>query len=214
MVNRGRANRGSLNALVERMVILWWCVNGIIGGIMTEIWKPVRDSKYFMVSNLGRVKTLEGSWMRSDGKPYHMKEVIRKPAISNCGYEMLYLGCDIRKRCLVHRLVLEAFNPVDHMQDLQVNHIDGNKQNNVLSNLEWATREDNMQHAIKSGLWVPMYARGDDNPNLKIRDEEVKQIRDLLSKRTMTQHEIALKFGVSDTVVSDIKRNKKRFANM
>ena len=59
-----------------------------------------------------------------------------------------------------------------------------------------------------------MYARGDDNPNLKIRDEEVKQIRDLLSKRTMTQHEIALKFGVSDTVVSDIKRNKKRFANM
>ena len=63
----------------------------------------------------------------------------------------LYKG-NIRTKHKVHRLVLEAFMPVPDSDALDVNHIDGNKKNNNLSNLEWCTRRDNLVHAVNSGL--------------------------------------------------------------
>ena len=55
-------------------------------------------------------------------------------------------------RYSVHRLVLENFKPVENMENLQVNHIDGNKKNNNLTNLEWTTSEENIRHAIDNNL--------------------------------------------------------------
>lgn len=52
----------------------------------------------------------------------------------------------------VHRLVLQKFLPIESDIDMQVNHIDGNKENNNLSNLEWVTYEDNMIHAHQNNL--------------------------------------------------------------
>lgn len=52
----------------------------------------------------------------------------------------------------IHRLMLENFNPVENMEELQVNHIDGNKLNNHLNNLEWTTPHENVQHAFDIGL--------------------------------------------------------------
>ncbi len=59
---------------------------------------------------------------------------------------------DGRHTYSVHRLILENFNPVKNMDKLQVNHIDGNKQNNSLSNLEWVTCSENIEHAYQIGL--------------------------------------------------------------
>lgn len=57
-----------------------------------------------------------------------------------------------RHRYSVHRLILENFKPVENMDKMQVNHIDGNKWNNKLSNLEWVTCSENNKHAHKIGL--------------------------------------------------------------
>lgn len=57
-----------------------------------------------------------------------------------------------KKRCYAHRLVAEAYLPKDDVNKNQVNHIDGNKLNNAINNLEWVSQSENQQHAIKNGL--------------------------------------------------------------
>ena len=73
-------------------------------------------------------------------------------------------------RYSVHRLVLENFNPIDNMENLQVNHIDGNKLNNNLSNLEWVTCKENINHAVQNNL------RAKINGSAKLTEEQVIEI--------------------------------------
>ena len=73
-------------------------------------------------------------------------------------------------RYSVHRLVLENFKPVENMENLQVNHIDGNKKNNNLTNLEWTTSEENIRHAIDNNL------RATINGASKLTPEQVIEI--------------------------------------
>jgi hypothetical protein len=73
----------------------------------------------------------------------------------------------------VHRLVLLAFKPIDNSQEFECNHIDGNKFNNYIDNLEWCTGKENTQHAIKIGL---INNKGENHPNYgKHRSEETKK---------------------------------------
>ena len=60
-----------------------------------------------------------------------------------------------KKTFRAHRLVLMAFNPIKNMENLEVNHIDGNKANNKLTNLEWCSSSENQKHAFKQGLQKP-----------------------------------------------------------
>lgn len=181
---------------------------------MEERWLPIRDSKFYSISDQGRVRLNHAVYMRNNGKPFTTQEKILSGCITRCGYHTIALHWDVQKQCLVHRLVLEAFAPTPGMEDLQVNHIDGCKTHNWLSNLEWVTREQNMQHAMKMGLWVPLYAQEDKNPNTIIRQADVDEIRKLLASGFYTQREIAHMYNVSDTVISNIKHNVRRFANM
>ena len=73
-------------------------------------------------------------------------------------------------RYSIHRLVLENFKPVENMENLQVNHIDGNKKNNNLTNLEWTTSEENIRHAIDNNL------RATINGASKLTPEQVIEI--------------------------------------
>lgn len=76
-----------------------------------------------------------------------------KPETCKNGYKRVLLISQENKRChkLVHRLVAEAFIP-NELNLPQVNHKDGNKNNNHYSNLEWCTQQDNNVHALKTGL--------------------------------------------------------------
>lgn len=108
---------------------------------MNEIWKDVKGyEKLYSVSNEGRVKN------KYTGK-------ILKPSNDKDGY--LLLGLRQNKKTnmkRVHRLVAEAFINNDEHKP-QVNHIDGNKINNCVNNLEWCTDMENKHHAYKTGLY-------------------------------------------------------------
>jgi len=105
-----------------------------------EIWKQLiienidNDKKYF-VSNLGRFKNSEGI-------------INDNYKVNGNGYIRIYI---YNKTYLLHRLIAMAFLPNLENKE-QVNHIDGNKLNNKLENLEWATCSENTLHKFKMGL--------------------------------------------------------------
>ena len=73
--------------------------------------------------------------------------------IDRSGYREVCISANgTQKSVLLHRLLLKTFYPIANMKDYDVNHIDGNKLNNCLSNLEWCTRSENVLHSYKIGL--------------------------------------------------------------
>lgn len=175
-----------------------------------EEWRFIRDSKFYQVSNLGRIKRLSGSIYRKDNKPYSLNECILKGYITKCGYALLELKLDINDHVCIHRCVLEAFSPVNDMQELQVNHINGCKHDNRLENLEWTTRSENMQHAMSLSLFTPWKRCGEIHPLCKLKSSDVENIRKLIEEKKYTQHYIAELYGVSDTTICNIKKHKTR----
>lgn len=120
------------------------------------------------------------------------------------GYVKVRLvSLDGRHTYSVHRLILEAFNPVENMQNLQVNHIDGNKENNNLSNLEWCSSSENNSHAYRIGL---KNQQGDKNNASKLNEEQVKEIISLLLTKSYTYKQIGDLYGVNEDTIGSIKR--------
>lgn len=108
-----------------------------------EVWLPVKGMPYFLISSNGRLKNDKGRLM--------------SPYLTNSGYFMI--GLWNRKehkheKHYIHRLVADTFFDGIH-ENMQVNHIDGNKTNNFVGNLEWVTASENAKHAIRTGLHVP-----------------------------------------------------------
>lgn len=124
---------------------------------LLEEWKPIKEyEELYEVSSFGRIRSLDkiikthnrfGN-MNKKIKGKIIKEVINKKT----GYSQIILSKEKNKKMfLIHRLVLENFIPNPENKP-QVNHIDGNKQNNNLNNLEWCTRSGNIKHSFKTGL--------------------------------------------------------------
>ena len=107
-----------------------------------------------------------------------------------------------------HRLVMLCFCPNKKANELQVNHIDGNKENNSIENLEWCTNQENRIHAVKIGLAARLI--GEENPASKLKEEDVLDIiNDLLNHIPYSQ--IMKKYGCSKSTISSIK-NKRNWS--
>ena len=112
-----------------------------------EEWKAIVGTKGFIeVSNEGRVRSL------LTGTPR-----ILKTQPDGSGYHRIRVSIErVKMSYKVHREVAKAF--IDNPNHLpQVNHKDGDKNNNAVSNLEWVTNKDNAHHAIKNGLWDSVF---------------------------------------------------------
>ena len=130
-----------------------------------EQWKPIQEfNGEYEVSNLGRVRSM---------KRYHgMVGRIMPQTIQRRGYYAVMFWMNNKAYCRkVHRLVIEAFTP-NHDSLPCINHIDGNKLNNHVSNLEWCTYQANMQHAVRTGLTHPHQWTDDERKHISERNKQ------------------------------------------
>lgn len=123
-----------------------------------EEWKDIKGYEgLYQVSSLGQIRSLDILINIEDSKKdraykSRKKGKILKPFLSNNGYLRVCL-CKDRKQTTkaVHRLVAETF--LSNPRELpQVNHVDGNKSNNCVANLEWCTAQENIKHSWDNGL--------------------------------------------------------------
>lgn len=115
-----------------------------------EIWKAIKDYEgLYEVSNLGRIKSLERYVKGVYGLRFN-KECILKPRVDGNGYLECCLWKNNKQRqLLIHRLVAEAFIPnPDNLP--QVNHINEDKTDNRVENLEWCTASYNLRYGSRS----------------------------------------------------------------
>ena len=122
---------------------------------MKEIWKDIEGyEKLYQISNFGNIKSLDRYIINKNGEKQYFpgKYLIQR---LNDGYLRVTLSKNNKQRTFrVNILVAKAFIPNPENKP-EVNHIDGNKENNKVDNLEWNTRSENELHAYKNGLAKP-----------------------------------------------------------
>lgn len=196
---------------------------------MEEIWKDIKGYEgLYQVSNLGRVKRIK-----------FINNIVEKPCNKilfnkndNLGYVQVTL-CknNTRHYKRMHRLVAEAFipNPLNYPC---VNHIDGNKQNNSINNLEWCTHSYNTRHAMRTGLFdmekfksatrknikiaqknSPCLKGGENTPKAVLKEHDILDIRYIYANKHMSSKQLSEKYGVHISTIQRIV-SRKTWANL
>lgn len=115
-----------------------------------EVWKDIKGyENLYQVSNFGNVRSLDKSIVRKNGEKLTVHGKVLKPMISKGYYYVRLNNCGVWKDEQVHRLVAGAF--ISNPNNLpEVNHIDEDKTNNYIDNLEWCSRKYNINYGSRS----------------------------------------------------------------
>lgn len=163
------------------------------GWVMIEEFAP-----YYVINEHGQVRSLGGR--SGSGKK------MLKPRQNKEGYWHLDLTKDKKRHGrFIHRLVATTFIPNPENKP-QINHIDFNPANCHVSNLEWCTPRENVQHTIRHGRKAPQ-PKGEDNKNSKLTNEQVREIKRLYG--SMLTRDLAIMFGITSRNIRYIISGKR-----
>lgn len=161
------------------------------------------EGLYYVTDN-GDVWSYDREYTLGNKKHIRPGRKLKKSLVN--GYEKVNLHKNGKTLVSVHRVVAIAF--LENKENKpQVNHVDGNKANNNIYNLEWATSSENTRHAIKIGLINSKKFVGEKNPTAKLTEKIVYEIRGLLS-RGENQTKISKKYGLCRETVNKINNKK------
>lgn len=132
---------------------------------MKEIWKPIENFENYEISSYGRIRSLNFN---------NEKRIsLLKTSISKKGYVRVRVSKNNKKYTInIHKLVGLAYVPNPDNKP-QINHLDGNKQNNYYKNLEWSTNLENQIHARENGLIKPPPKSGDNSCSIPVNQYEL-----------------------------------------
>lgn len=167
------------------------------------MWKTIPDyNGLYEASDDGHIRSVTRKITSCTGQEYmhHGKEL--KPDVLKNGYSIVHLMKDgSRKARYIHRLVAETFLPNEENLPT-VNHIDGDKKNCSVQNLEWSSYSSNNQHAYDTGL----KPRGEGFYNAKLCEDDVREIR--RNGKCETYKTIGDRYHVSPATIRDVLLNK------
>jgi len=164
-----------------------------------EYYVAIPGEKSHLISKNGKVMSCLSA-----------KPCVLKPKYDGKKYAFVNLGVQnnhYRNR-KIHRLVAETFIPNPENKP-QINHIDGDKANNSVENLEWVTQSENIRHAFLLGLIKPQ--KGSKQAQSKLTESDVLKIRKTYCAGGVSLRQLARRYGVSQTLVRYVitRRNWK-----
>lgn len=172
-----------------------------------ELWRCIPNFNRYQASNLGRIRSLnyKNSGLIKVLSPATAKDGYLKTVLLNDGGKY--------KGGLIHRFVTSAFYGAIS-DGMEVNHIDGDKLNNSITNLEYCTHSENCQHACDTGLWTSKV--GDLNGMSKLTKDQVRTARDAkkCNGRFWGRNKMAKEFGISSKHLQKIVNNKASWSNV
>ena len=161
-------------------------------GDKMESWKKIKGYENYLISDRGRVYNYKYKKFRKLGnvRGYHQVDLCKN---------------GVMKTLAIHRLVALAFIP-NPGNKRTVNHIDGCKTNNHISNLEWNTQKENVQHSWSSGLAKPK--KGIKHGMAKLSEDQVLEIRRLHKTGDYSYRALGKMFGVHYSLIGYIVNRK------
>lgn len=167
--------------------------------LVGEIWRPVFEYEgIYEVSSLGRIKRILQRQGVAAG-------YIQNPRIDKHGYARVSLKDRGRDQLAkVHQVVAQVFLPPKPTLKHQINHIDNNRWNNKIQNIEWVTNQENQLHAYRTGNRISTL-RGEGSWAAKLKEFQVFEIR----ASQDTNEILAQRYGVASITIYQIRKGQK-----